>query len=68
MSLRDKLYKTGDKVFHFASEAYGVVIKDVSNQYAEVYWVKFENGSEYTCSASLLLSDNRENRIKKNRG
>lgn len=51
-TLQVNRFKNGDRVSHI-DEGPGVVLKDVSNEYAEVYLVKYDKG--YTINASEAL-------------
>lgn len=46
-------FRTGDKVIHL-NEGKGVVVENISNEFAEVYKVKYENGHTFSSSEGLL--------------
>jgi hypothetical protein len=62
MSLKNKTFKVGDMIYHMKHEMYGIVKKDVSNLYAEVYTVEFTSQygykSMHDCCEGLMVKSN----------
>lgn len=60
VNLNKKEFKVGDYIYHIGHDMRGIITKDVSNNYSEVYNVEFTNEYGYkeelgNCSAGLMV-------------